>query len=148
MVRFNEGDVMDFSVINWLAVVVAAVAAWLFGAAWYMGLSKPWLAAARIDPSGMQRSVTPFIIGFIGELLMATVAALLLGALTGGEPSVLAGVIFGFVFWLGFVATTLAVNHRYQGFGWGLTLIDGGHWLGVLLIIGLVIGWFGGPVIE
>ncbi|TGR94809.1 DUF1761 domain-containing protein, partial [bacterium M00.F.Ca.ET.191.01.1.1] len=23
------------------------------------------------------------------------------------------------------------------------TLIDGGHWLGVLLIIGVVIGWFG-----
>ena len=28
------------------------------------------------------------------------------------------------------------------------TLIDGGHWLGVLLLIGAVIGWFGGPAIE
>lgn len=139
---------MDFSVINWLAVVVAAIAAWLFGAAWYMGLSKPWMAAARIDPSKMQRSIAPFIVSFVAELLMATVVALLLGAVTGGEPSLIAGAIFGFVFWLGFVATTLAVNHRYGGFGWGLTLIDGGHWLGVLLIIGMVIGWFGGPVIE
>jgi hypothetical protein len=139
---------MDFSVINWLAVVVAAVAAWLFGAAWYMGLSKPWMAAAKIDPSKMQRSIAPFIVSFVAELLMATVVALLLGAVTGGEPSVVAGLIFGFVFWLGFVATTLAVNHRYEGFGWGLTLIDGGHWLGVLLIIGAVIGWFGGPVVA
>jgi hypothetical protein len=139
---------MDFSVINWLAVVVAAVAAWLFGAAWYMGLSKPWMAAAKIDPSKMQRSIAPFIVSFVAELLMATVVALLLGAVTGGDPSVVAGLIFGFVFWLGFVATTLAVNHRYEGFGWGLTLIDGGHWLGVLLIIGAVIGWFGGPVVA
>jgi hypothetical protein len=139
---------MDFSVINWLAVVVAAVAAWLFGAAWYMGLRKPWMAAAKIDPSKMQRSIAPFIVSFVAELLMATVVALLLGAVTGGEPSVVAGLIFGFVFWLGFVATTLAVNHRYEGFGWGLTLIDGGHWLGVLLIIGAVIGWFGGPVVA
>ena len=44
---------------------------------------------------------------------------------------------------LGFVVTTLSVNHRYQGFGWGLTAIDAGHWLGVLLIMGALIGWFG-----
>jgi len=139
---------MDFSVINWLAVVVAAIAAWLFGAAWYMGLSNPWMAAAKIDLATTKRSITPFIVSFVAELLMATVVALLLGAVTGGEPSLIAGLIFGFVFWLGFVATTLAVNHRYEGFGWDLTLIDGGHWLGVLLIIGVVIGWFGGPVIA
>ncbi|MDP3897862.1 MAG: DUF1761 domain-containing protein [Mesorhizobium sp.] len=139
---------MDFSVINWLAVVLAAVLAWLFGAAWYMSLGKPWMAAAKIDPTKMQRSAVPFIISFIAELLMATIVALLLGAVTGGEPSLVAGLIFGFVFWLGFVATTLTVNNRYEGFGWTLTLIDGAHWLGVLLIIGAVIGWFGGPAIE
>ncbi|MEV8805597.1 DUF1761 domain-containing protein, partial [Mesorhizobium ciceri] len=65
------------------------------------------------------------------------------GAWPGGEPTWLAGLVFGFVLWLGFVATTLSVNHRYENFGWDLTLIDGGHWLGVLLIIGAVIGWFG-----
>ncbi|RUY91194.1 DUF1761 domain-containing protein, partial [Mesorhizobium sp. M7A.F.Ca.CA.001.12.2.1] len=26
---------MDFSAVNWLAVVAAAIVAWLFGAAWY-----------------------------------------------------------------------------------------------------------------
>lgn len=137
---------MDFSAVNWLAVVAAAVLAWLFGAAWYMGLSKPWLKAAKIDPASMQKSVTPFVVSFIAELVMALVISLLLGALTGGEPMLVTGLIWGFVFWLGFVATTLSVNHRYENFGWGLTIIDGGHWLGVLLIIGAVIGWFGTPV--
>ncbi|TGS90152.1 DUF1761 domain-containing protein, partial [Mesorhizobium sp. M2D.F.Ca.ET.178.01.1.1] len=28
---------------------------------------------------------------------------------------------------------------------WDQTLIDAGHWLGVLLLIGAVIGWFGAP---
>jgi len=139
---------MDFSVINWLAVVVAAIVAWLFGAAWYMALSKPWLAAAKIDLSTSKRSIAPFIVSFIAELIMALVVSLLLGALTGGEFVVLSGVVFGFVFWLGFVATTIAVNHRYEGFGWGLTIIDAGHWLGVLLIIGAVIGWFGAPIVA
>lgn len=45
--------------------------------------------------------------------------------------------------WLGFVATTLAVNHTFQGAKKELTLIDGGHWLGVLLVQGLLIGWMG-----
>jgi len=124
---------------------VAAVAAWLFGAAWYMGLSKPWLRAAKLDPAAMKRSPAPFIVSFVAELIMALVMTLVVGALTGGEPNPLAGAIFGFLLWLGFVATTLAANHRYQGFGWTLTLIDAGHWLGVLIIIGAVIGWFGAP---
>ena len=134
---------MDFSTVNWLAVIVAAVVAWLFGAAWYMGLSKPWLKAARLDPATMKKSPLPFVISFIAELVMACIMALVVGAMTGGEPTLVAGLVFGFVLWLGFVITTLSVNHRYEGFGWGLTIIDGGHWLGVLLIMGAVIGWFG-----
>ncbi|MER8505866.1 DUF1761 domain-containing protein [Mesorhizobium sp. M0199] len=133
---------MDFSAINWLAVIVAAVVAWLFGAAWYIGLSKPWLKAAKLDPT-MSKSMLPFVVSFVAELVMALVMSLIIGAVTGGEPSLLAGVIFAFVLWLGFVATTLSVNHRYEGFGWDLTLIDVGHWLGVMLLIGAVIGWFG-----
>ncbi|MDX8518871.1 DUF1761 domain-containing protein [Mesorhizobium dulcispinae] len=136
---------MDFSVVNWLAVIVAAVVAWLFGAVWYTGLSKPWLKAAKLDPATMKRSAVPFIVGFIAELVMALILTLVVGAITGGEPSPIAGLLFGFVLWLGFVATTLSVNHRYEGFGWDLTLIDAGHWLGVLLIMGAVIGWFGAP---
>ncbi|MBW8910218.1 MAG: DUF1761 domain-containing protein [Mesorhizobium sp.] len=136
---------MDFSVVNWLAVIVAAVVAWLFGAVWYMALSKPWMKAAKIDPANKKPSIAPFIISFVAEVVMAFVLTLVVGAMTGGEPNPLAGVIFGFVLWLGFVATTITANHRYQGFGWDLTLLDAGHWLGVLLIIGAVIGWFGAP---
>lgn len=113
-----------------------------------MTLSKPWMAAAKVDPSKGNRSVAPFVVSFLAEIVMAVVVTLLLGTLTFGEPSVTAGLIYGFVFWLGFVFTTLAVNHRYGGFGWTLTLIDGGHWLGVLLIIGAIVGWFGGPTLE
>ena len=134
---------MDFSAVNWLAVIVAAIVAWLFGAAWYMSLSKPWLKAAKLDPSTTRKSPLPFIVSFIAELVMAFIMALVVGAMTGGEPTLVAGLVFGFVLWLGFVITTLSVNHRYEGFGWGLTIIDGGHWLGVLLVMGAVIGWFG-----
>ena len=45
--------------------------------------------------------------------------------------------------WAGFVLTTMVVNHRFQNARWSLTVIDGAHWLGVLLVMGLVIGLFG-----
>lgn len=45
--------------------------------------------------------------------------------------------------WVGFVITSMILNHRYQGAPWSLTLIDGGYLLGVLLVQGVVIGLFG-----
>ena len=32
-----------------LSVLAAAAASWVFGAIWYMTLSKPWIAAAGIE---------------------------------------------------------------------------------------------------
>lgn len=139
---------MDISTINWLAVVIGAVLAWLFGAVWYMSLSKPWMAAARINPSKMSGSKAPFIISFVMEILIAIIMSILIGTMTGGEATVTTGLFFAFIFWLGFVFTTQATGHRYQSYGWNLTLIDTGHWLGVFLIIGAVIGFFSGAPVE
>jgi hypothetical protein len=46
------------------------------------------------------------------------------------------------ILWVGFVLTTLAVNHAYQAQKRSLTVIDGGYWLGVLLIEGIVLWLF------
>ena len=45
----------------------------------------------------MKRSPLPFVISFIAELVMAYIMALVVGAMTGGEPTWLAGLVFGFV---------------------------------------------------
>jgi hypothetical protein len=61
----------------------------------------------------------------------------------GLAMSIRTGVISGFFLWLGFVITTMAVNHAFESTKPSLTLINGGHWLGVLLIQGFVLGWWG-----
>lgn len=53
------------------------------------------------------------------------------------------GLISGAFLWAGFVLTTVAVNYAFQGVKRMLTIIDAGHWLGVLLVQGAVIGAFG-----
>jgi hypothetical protein len=142
---------MIFSDINFLAVLVAAIAGFAFGAAWYMSLSKPWMAAARIDPtkaSGMGGSIQPFIVSFIGLLIMAVVIFVIINSVYLGEFTLANGLMVGFVCWLGFMLTTTAVGQRYLGYGWGLTLIDALHWLGVALIMGAILGWWGIPMAE
>jgi hypothetical protein len=45
--------------------------------------------------------------------------------------------------WLGFVITTLAVNYSFGQRRPMLIIIDGIHWLGVLVIQGAIIGAMG-----
>jgi Protein of unknown function (DUF1761) len=134
---------MNFAGMNYIAIVVAAIAAFAFGAAWYGALSKPWIRATRIDPATVKMSAVPFVTSFVCELIMAWVMAGVIGHLGTGQVTLWNGVVSGFFLWLGFLATVTAVNQRYEGFGWDLTIIDAGHWLGVALIMGGVIGWFG-----
>ena len=41
--------------------------------------------------------------------------------------------------WLGLTAAPMAINHRYQGKGWDLTVIDGLHFLCVLVIMAIIL---------
>jgi hypothetical protein len=134
--------------INYWALFAATAASFVFGGLWYSGLSKPWLAALGKTEAELKAGARPmrFLLGLsiAGQLVMAWVlAGLLLHLAKAGVPaSARTGALTGAFCWLGFVATTLATNHGYQGNRWSLTLIDGAHWLGVLLIQGIIIGAF------
>jgi hypothetical protein len=138
---------MAFAGVNYLAIALAAAAAFVFGGVWYGILSKPWMAAVGKTEQDIKASGTPmavlFVVTFIAQLVMAWVLAGVIGHLGVGQVTLRNGLITGALAWLGFVATTLVVNHGFQGAKPALTVIDGGHWLGVLLIQGAVIGWMG-----
>jgi hypothetical protein len=130
--------------INYLAVVIAALAAFGLGAVWYMVLSKPWLRAVGKTKEEMQaRGAFPFLISIIALLLMSWMLAGLMGHLAQITPR--GGVMTAFFVWVGFVITTMAVNHAYGGAKPMLTLIDGLYWLAALGTMGAVIGAFGMP---
>jgi hypothetical protein len=83
----------------------------------------------------------PFVLSFIGALITGVV---LYGILThSGLWSLRAGVITGAFCWFGFVLTTVVINNAYAGRKAMLSVIDSGHWLGALIIIGGIVGWMG-----
>ena len=141
---------MNYANMNYLSVVVAAVTSFIFGAIYYTTLGKHWLAAqgktadsCKIENAGKSAmaKVTPFILSFVGALIMGFV---LYGILVHtGKFTLRAGVISGAFCWFGFVLSTVAVNNAYSGRKLMLTVIDSAHWLGALVIIGGIIGAWG-----
>jgi hypothetical protein len=138
---------LTFAGMNYLAIVIAAGAAWLAGAGWYMALAKPWMAALGTTPEKMEElrrrpgAFLPFVYAFVAELVMAWILAGLLGHI--GALTVRGGIISAAFCWAGFVITTMVVNNGFAHRDARLLLIDGGHWLMVLLLMGAIIGAMG-----
>src|SRR5690606_457348 len=73
----GRGD-MDFSTINWLAVIIAAVASWALGAVWYMVLADRWLAAiGKTREELNSKDPAPYIWSVVVQLVMAVALAML-----------------------------------------------------------------------
>jgi uncharacterized protein DUF1761 len=142
---------MPFAGINYLAILIAAIAGWLAGAAYYGVLAKPWVAthgktmdqfkAEQAAQKGTVHAWLPFGLAFVAELVMAWVLAGMVGHL--GAVTVRSAVISGLFVWAGFMVTTMLVNNAFAGLRYGLTAIDAGHWLLVVVVMGVVIGWIG-----
>ena len=134
-----------------LTILVATVGAWLFGALWYGLLSKPWMAASGITQEMLEadkakpalQRASPFIISFVLEFVMAYMLAVLLMHTAPDGFSFGGALMAAFFLWLGFIATTQTINHRYHFQTWSLTVIDCGHWLGVMLVMAAIMAVMG-----
>jgi len=129
--------------VNYLAILIAALAGLGLGLIWRTVMLKPWLAArgkTKTDIEG-RGLVLPFLTTFVALLVMAWMLAGVMSHM--GQVTVRGGLITSFLVWLGFVITVIGVSHAFTGAKPLLTLIDGGYWLAALLIMGAVIGAFG-----
>ena len=136
---------MEFAGMNYLAVGLAALAAFFFGFGYYSSLGKFWMAATgkpeeELKAGGMAQ---PIIVTLICLLVMAFFLAGVLGHLGAKQINLQGGLITGFFVWLGFAVTATVVNYSWQRAKVSLMIIDGGHWLGVLLVQGAVLGAMG-----
>ena len=123
-----------------IAISSAGLAGWLFGAAWYTVLGKPWQRAHGMNPDDCKDKkmpMTPMAVALLGAIVMAAVLYQLLTGL--GVMEIGHGAIAGLTLGVGFMQTATLVNNQFQGKGWMSTLIDGGHWILVLVIEARVI---------
>jgi len=127
-----------------LSVLAAAVAAFMFGGAWYGALAKPWMAAAGMTQEqvegGAMKSPGPFIISFIMLLLVA--GMMRYGFSMAGISSLGKGALAGFGIGAFMATPWIVTNHAYGMKPIKLTLIDGGYATIGCTVIGLVLEVF------
>ena len=131
-----------------LNVAAAALASFAFGAAWYMALAKPWMAAAGIecDENGAPMNRANPVPYILSALCMLVVAGMMrhifaMAGITavGGFGG---GLISGFGIGAFFIAPWVMINNAYVGRPFTLTLIDGGYAIFGCAIIGAVLTLF------
>lgn len=127
--------------MEYISVIVAGLAAFAFGAIWYMSLAKPWMAAAGVsEKQAKTAGAKPYIIGVTGAILVAGMMRHIFAA--SEVEGVLNGVISGLGLGL-FIATPwIATNYAFAFRPMKLTLIDGGYTTFGCAIIGLTLTLF------
>jgi hypothetical protein len=123
-----------------IAILAAGAAGWIFGAVWYTALGKVWQRAQGLDPDACKDKkmpMAPMLVSFLVALVMSAVLYQLLTNLgvLGVGPAALTGFTIG----AGFLFTSILVNNLFQGRGFALTVIDGGHWALAVVIEAVVI---------
>ena len=129
--------------INYLAVLVSAVAGFVIGALWYSVLfGKAWMKLSKMGKKDIEKEkkkgmAKSYAAGFIALLVMAFVLAHFVDM--AGAATVLEGAQAGFWAWLGFVATTMLNKVLWEGKPVKLYVLDAAHYFVVLIAMGAIL---------
>jgi hypothetical protein len=126
-------------------VLAAAVAAFAFGAVWYMTMAKPWMAAAEIKlgPDGKPANASdkiPFVIGIVAMIVAAGMMRHVFAS--SGIVSIGGGIVAGLGIGAFSVLPWVAMNYAFGQRKGMLTVIDGVNIIVGCGIMGLVLNLF------
>jgi len=114
---------MDFSSINWLAVIAAVLASMVIGSIWFgpKAFYPAWLKALgqvdKTDPNDKDMGPVVRIFGLtiLASFVQAVFMSLMvnaMGSMSGGA-TLSSGAMAGFLLWLGFVAPSSLTNKLF-----------------------------------
>ena len=124
--------------LNWLAVVAAAVSAFVIGGIWYGPLFKnAWCREAGIDMGANPKHPAKV---FGAAFVAALVAAVAFAWWIGPAPELEYAVRHGFLAGFGIAAMSFAINYAFAGRSLKLWLIDGGYHTLQFAVYGMILG--------
>lgn len=141
-----EAD-MDFSSINWLAVLACVVASMVIGSFWFNPKTffPAWWKAigkSEHDRPGTQNMGVMWGLTVLASFVQAMFISLMvhaMGSMTPGGITLGSGALAGFLLWLGFVAPSSLTNKLFAGQlkAW---LIEVGNHLVTFVVMGAIVG--------
>ena len=140
---------MDFSTVNWLAVVVCVVASMVIGGVWFgpKTFFPAWWKAVGKDVPNAGEPGSSLGMGMVwgGIVLAAFIQAVFMslmvnamGSMTGGA-TLGSGALTGFFLWLGFVGPSSLTNKLFADRLKAWTLEQGNHLI-TFVVMGAIAG--------
>ena len=131
---------MDPAKLNYLAILAAAVSAFLIGGVWYSHavFGKAWMKASGLDETAMQKRKMGMV--FTAALLLALVMSFNLAAFLQGPPNLTWGIVAGALAGIGWVATAMGVTYLFEARPLKLFLIDAGYHAVSFMVMGGILG--------
>jgi hypothetical protein len=126
--------------VNFLAVVVAALANYLLATVWYAVIfSKQWqklTGITEMKPAPMQ-----MVLSFVASLVISYVLyhSIVFGNAYFKMGGIGGGLMGGFFGWLGYIAPITLTTKLYERKPWGLWILDNAFWLLSLLVMGVIL---------
>lgn len=131
-----------FSHINWLAVLVGAVAYFILGAMWYSFLFRgAWIKSSGVnvnDPNGKKGLAGMMIASFI-TILVTTIGLALFISRIGGPGGWMTGCKVGLIAGVCFSAATIVNSYLYEKRPLALHLINSFYNIFGCVIAGIII---------
>jgi hypothetical protein len=131
---------MDFSLINWPTVLVAALSAFMVGGVWYSSLlfGNAWLADSKLTNEDVKHGNKAKIFGFtaVFALIMAANLAIFLA---DSKTDVTWGATAGFLAGI-WTFGAIATHSLFELKSWRYIFINGGYSVVSLTLMGAIIG--------
>jgi len=129
----------SFESINYFAVIVAGLSAFIIGGLWYSVLfAKAWMVENGFDDEKLKNGNMGLIFGgsFVFSLIISFVLVLFLGP----ERDAMMGAMAGFMAGLFWVATAMGITYLFERKSLKLFLINAGYHVITFTIMGLILG--------
>lgn len=138
---------MDFSAINWLAVIVAAVAFFALGALWYGPLfGKKWQKGVGLSDDEIKSANMGKLFGsaFIFALIISVGMAMFFfgfPAEPGAEQAMTVdmGAMYGIMTGVFFLFPSISMNYLFARKSVSLMLIDSGYHVIAYTVVGVIL---------
>jgi uncharacterized membrane protein len=134
---------MMMQVLNYWAVLGAAVAAMVIGSLWYspLLLGNPWMKLNNIsakDSKEMSKGMFSAMFGmFVGSLIMSYVLAYVLVLV--GAVTISSALVAALWLWLGFIVVPYSSGVLFERRPVGLFFINIGYYLVGMLVMALIL---------
>jgi len=136
---------MDLSAINWLAIIAATLSGFVVGFLWYGPvLGKAWMRESgmteeKIAEGNMART---FGLALLFQFVMAFCMAMFFYSDPESAELITAGsgMFYGFLTGFGWVAMAIGVNSLFEQRSFSYIAINGGYWIVVFTLMGLILG--------